>query len=109
MGMKCLEGLLALNLLVDWLFWVPSKIWQSGWGGRDRTYECRNQNPVPYHLATPQFFNYTPSNRAWDADPILWLRNLSSYLVVVAMQHTLHFQLQIQQKHKRQSRSSPLL
>ena len=25
-----------------------------GWGGRDRTYECRNQNPVPYHLATPQ-------------------------------------------------------
>ncbi len=28
-----------------------------GWGGRDRTYECRNQNPVPYHLATPQFIN----------------------------------------------------
>ncbi len=29
--------------------------WNSdGWGGRDRTYECRNQNPVPYHLATPQ-------------------------------------------------------
>src|SRR3954470_18230468 len=27
---------------------------QTGWGGRDRTYECRNQNPVPYHLATPQ-------------------------------------------------------
>ena len=27
----------------------------SGWGGRDRTYECRNQNPVPYHLATPQY------------------------------------------------------
>src|ERR1700692_4020551 len=26
----------------------------TGWGGRDRTYECRNQNPVPYHLATPQ-------------------------------------------------------
>src|SRR5690349_8959766 len=26
----------------------------NGWGGRDRTYECRNQNPVPYHLATPQ-------------------------------------------------------
>src|SRR4030095_7913078 len=27
---------------------------KDGWGGRDRTYECRNQNPVPYHLATPQ-------------------------------------------------------
>jgi hypothetical protein len=25
-----------------------------GWGGRIRTCECRNQNPVPYHLATPQ-------------------------------------------------------
>lgn len=24
-----------------------------GRGSRDRTYECRNQNPVPYHLATP--------------------------------------------------------
>src|SRR6266513_3873133 len=27
---------------------------KNGWGGRDRTYECRNQHPVPYHLATPQ-------------------------------------------------------
>ena len=26
----------------------------NGWGGRDRTYECRDQNPVPYRLATPQ-------------------------------------------------------
>src|SRR5580704_18090388 len=25
-----------------------------GWGGRIRTSVCRNQNPVPYHLATPQ-------------------------------------------------------
>ena len=24
-----------------------------GWGGRDRTCECRYQKPVPYHLATP--------------------------------------------------------
>src|SRR5712692_4688321 len=24
-----------------------------GWGGRIRTSECRNQNPVPYLLATP--------------------------------------------------------
>src|SRR5262245_3277192 len=25
----------------------------AGWGARIRTWECRNQNPVPYHLATP--------------------------------------------------------
>ena len=25
-----------------------------GWGGRIWTYECGNQNPVPYRLATPQ-------------------------------------------------------
>jgi hypothetical protein len=24
-----------------------------GWGGRTRTSEWRNQNPLPYHLATP--------------------------------------------------------
>src|SRR3546814_13775365 len=26
----------------------------AGWGGRDRTCECRYQKPVPYRLATPQ-------------------------------------------------------
>ena len=26
---------------------------KAGWGGRDRTCECRYQKPVPYHLATP--------------------------------------------------------
>ena len=26
----------------------------NGWGGRIRTHECRDQNPVPYRLATPQ-------------------------------------------------------
>ena len=25
-----------------------------GWGGRVRTFAWRNQNPLPYHLATPQ-------------------------------------------------------
>ena len=29
----------------------------SGWGGRIRTYGWRNQNPLPYHLATPQSFS----------------------------------------------------
>lgn len=35
---------------------VPSKLIRAktGWGGRIRTSECRDQNPVPYHLATPQ-------------------------------------------------------
>ena len=27
---------------------------KNGWGGRTRTHECRDQNPMPYHLATPQ-------------------------------------------------------
>ncbi len=27
----------------------------AGWGGRIRTSVWRNQNPLPYHLATPQF------------------------------------------------------
>src|ERR1700676_4148726 len=27
-----------------------------GWGGRIRTSEWRDQNPLPYHLATPQHF-----------------------------------------------------
>jgi hypothetical protein len=26
---------------------------ESGWGARIRTWEWRNQNPLPYHLATP--------------------------------------------------------
>ena len=25
----------------------------NGWGGRIRTYDTRDQNPMPYHLATP--------------------------------------------------------
>ena len=31
--------------------------YSNGWGGRIRTYGTRDQNPMPYHLATPQF-NY---------------------------------------------------
>jgi hypothetical protein len=29
-----------------------------GWGGRIRTSGWRDQNPLPYHLATPQHFNH---------------------------------------------------
>ena len=32
-----------------------------GWGARIRTWECRNQNPVPYRLATPQCDRQTVS------------------------------------------------
>lgn len=47
-----------------------------GWGGRIRTSECWNQNPVPYHLATPQYLR-GPTNedrsaaehRAWRCGP----------------------------------------
>ena len=27
---------------------------RESWGARIRTWGCRDQNPVPYHLATPQ-------------------------------------------------------
>lgn len=29
-------------------------VYYISWGGRDRTFECRVQSAVPYHLATPQ-------------------------------------------------------
>ena len=29
-------------------------MWVRGWGGRIRTSAWRNQNPLPYRLATPQ-------------------------------------------------------
>jgi hypothetical protein len=29
----------------------------AGWGARIRTWEWRNQNPLPYHLATPHRMN----------------------------------------------------
>ena len=31
---------------------------RNGWGGRIRTLEWRDQNPLPYHLATPQKFEH---------------------------------------------------
>src|SRR5260370_6786391 len=30
------------------------KVGMAGWGARIRTWEWWNQNPLPYHLATPQ-------------------------------------------------------
>src|ERR1700744_4226859 len=37
------------------LLWTLSLVERVvGWGGRDRTSEWRNQNPLPYRLATPQ-------------------------------------------------------
>ena len=40
-----------------------SKTGMAGWGGRDRTSEWRNQNPLPYRLATPQ--QAAPGERGW--------------------------------------------
>ena len=40
--------------------WLDASL--TGWGGRIRTSECRNQNPVPYHLATPQKSDVEPGN-----------------------------------------------
>src|SRR5262245_45217230 len=43
----------------------------AGWGGRDRTSEWRNQNPLPYRLATPQWAGRAgrgerrPANARW--------------------------------------------
>src|SRR5437016_6274931 len=34
---------------------------KTGWGGRIRTSEWRDQNPLPYHLATPQHPSFLPS------------------------------------------------
>ncbi len=33
---------------------VASDLRVFGWGARIRTWECRYQKPMPYHLATPQ-------------------------------------------------------
>ena len=52
-----------------------------GWGGRIWTYEYRNQNPVPYRLATPQRFNGAKDgNRTHDLqDHNLALHRLSYF------------------------------
>src|SRR3569832_285182 len=46
----------------------PAAVRLTGWGGRDRTYECRNQNPMPYHLATPQLNRVLLSRSTRTAD-----------------------------------------
>jgi hypothetical protein len=51
------SGLLILGnivqILLDWIH--PLETIPAGWGARIRTWEWRNQNPLPYHLATPQY------------------------------------------------------
>ena len=80
---------------------------KTGWGGRDRTYECRNQNPVPYHLATPQFFIL--NNHTWDDDPTLAPQNHPYRQEVAQKLHVLLTLLQTQQIRMRQNHSLPLL
>jgi hypothetical protein len=38
---------------------TSSQLGGLGWGARIRTWEWRNQNPLPYHLATPQCLRNT--------------------------------------------------
>ncbi len=41
---------------------AETKLWCNGWGARIRTQEWRDQNPLPYHLATPQNIKYLYQN-----------------------------------------------
>jgi hypothetical protein len=36
-----------------------------GWGSRIRTYECQDQNLVPYRLAIPQQLPYAFIKKNW--------------------------------------------
>ncbi len=55
--------------LSTWVLVDTGVIWSSiepalyGWGGRIRTCECRDQNPVPCRLATPQSIGRVRSGR----------------------------------------------
>src|SRR3954449_6558549 len=42
----------------------------NGWGGRDRTSEWRNQNPLPYRLATPQQGHRDPAEHPACKNPV---------------------------------------
>ena len=42
-----------------------------GWGGRDRTSEWRNQNPLPYRLATPQLRGDAEDRATADSPQVL--------------------------------------
>jgi hypothetical protein len=49
--------------------WEPGHVGLLGWGGRIRTSVWRNQNPLPYHLATPQCAIGWPPAAAQGARP----------------------------------------
>src|SRR3954465_14931217 len=52
---------------------------EGGWGARIRTWEWRNQNPLPYHLATPQGSTAFGQARNTSRMPLIrnWLRFVS--------------------------------
>ena len=45
--------MVSVNSVVKYAYPIISSL--HGWGGRTRTSECRDQNPVPCHLATPHY------------------------------------------------------
>ena len=43
--------------ILNALLFLTKKLIIYGWVGRIRTYGTRDQNPMPYHLATTQLIN----------------------------------------------------
>jgi hypothetical protein len=50
---QSLTSRIAVRISDAWKFDMETGL--AGWGARIRTWEWRNQNPLPYHLATPQY------------------------------------------------------
>ena len=59
-----------VNMLVGYehIMLGNSPAFRTGWGGRVRTSEWRNQNPLPYHLATPHRDRGSMSHGRSDSD-----------------------------------------
>ena len=51
-----LDFLNSSHLTKSFAFLILFSFLSHGWGGRTRTHEWRDQNPLPYHLATPQYY-----------------------------------------------------
>src|SRR3954447_5523561 len=59
--------------------WQPElNAGMAGWGGRDRTSEWRNQNPLPYRLATPQLAGFRIGGGSRPRSPFRQRRSIES-------------------------------
>lgn len=61
------ENSSGFEALIQWIkgFFHSSKV-KNGWGGRIRTHGWRDQNPLPYRLATPQSQNGLSQYPNWE-------------------------------------------